>query len=1634
MRKGYFVICKHIVLVACVGLMLFSLPISSVGATKSGGDASLPNHYIVLFDASGSMSTDYRKHLWEKEKRLSKMAPHIQRIVWKALLPPDPPDGFRPIAKGDYLSFLYFRLDWSKPSYALNDMFVTGNGLALHKVSSLPSKRMGLSLSSGYFARVDRRGFRFGGHSPLVAATKMAIPYLGQRLASSTAKPKAVGKIILIRITDGSYNTLSNPADEFAAIRKAVQIQRNKGRKLSFPAGFDEYRRQAVRMDRVFDLGKVTGECALRVNGVSNPLGRRNKPKCGPKAFESVKSSGDGLLFSYREAVPRLPSENLLAQVSSERVTLEWEAQDGKVYYVGKNQVRAEKWQDKETGFRVAPEAVRWNITGRTGELTDAACFLTESAEVMCRADSHMPGDDSGVIRLKKEKDLGDEFTAEYTFRYRATFEGAPPVYPFSYQLAPYKKSVALIPRELEKWETIHYSQDADAKPRPITDKALGDFSKQKGRAVRPGELARWSRERFEKLRVEDVQSGVLKKQIFAASGLGAILLLIGFLVFWPYRKLRLIGQDRDSDTIVVDFNQASQHASVIGGFSVENHAHILLLYYIPFFGRRLFNKPFYNRAFSLPMAVQDVEFRESEGEIIDEKIRWRESEPEDEIQIPPVWVGQEGRVAYTDTHAVGGKSYSLFFGQNLLEDVNIGRRPRELTVAVSYSIFVKKTKPQELARQLTLRLIPEQARFEFEKAPLVKHTLAPATLRADYQYGQREQVLRHRLINRAGHAFGYPATGAWRLEARGIKDGEIVEDAFLLTDEHGEELPGNEFHYEILPRTHTDLHVVVVYDRLENPMETVGYRIQLSNDGKVEDEWQLLLERSRDRTDVELEILTNKKHTLISPGELHRNPQVEHTLDENKQGRIPVHTGGAESVNTTTLLYLRLANRCQGGHGFADWSASMETRGTGGDFPFDAFVLQDNKGHTREGRLTDSPDATKRERTLALVMQNSKVRIDQRDMALTLTIQIDWRLYPNGAGGDTESLRTKAILHLPLRHIPAHHVLAVDFGTSAIAMGHAIGEDTHILDLHRQSERILDEARISRALFYGHESNTPFLCSDASLRAIGEVAPCAPNSPKYLDLPASKRTIAEDPLTLMLALKSLIAAGRTYLDIPTAKYPYLNHDGELEKRLPPPIGEVLEGAYKGLLESYITPILQSQGKDYAHLVVTHPNTYTLPHLDMLREIIEAVFLGAGGPNRIYKENIHYLSESDAVAYYYLAHANEYWGDWDRIPEQERILIYDIGAGTLDLTLLTVKRKVASGGVRYPAEMRIERRSGANKAGNLLDECIARDLDVWLRDKLGDLYANRIVADRPEPGDSMTLATMLELRNQIQILKQGLSAQDEAPELIFAGSVFEDLQGLVSTKSADLARYRETDGLRVEPDGAVVWCPGADLITEGAYVKTLIEKLTYGELMKFFDNKVPNIDTVVLSGRTSLWPGFQEKLKQTLPDVRTWVCPLEDTITLKQMVVEGALIRLSRWSKLEIHDPKIFGHYEVRYEKRGPGDWESVPLEKGKPVSIPLVNAATIRIGLRNPNGFIEALAFDAKRFDNEQQTMDLTIDYTPYGNFGATIRRPDDLEAISIGSHDVHVLPHGGIRPWPMENAILKRIPPEKIGEDFHL
>ena len=106
---------------------------------------------------------------------------------------------------------------------------------------------------------------------------------------------------------------------------------------------------------------------------------------------------------------------------------------------------------------------------------------------------------------------------------------------------------------------------------------------------------------------------------------------------------------------------------------------------------------------------------------------------------------------------------------------------------------------------------------------------------------------------------------------------------------------------------------------------------------------------------------------------------------------------------------------------------------------------------------------------------------------------------------------------------------------------------------------------------------------------------------------------------------------------------------------------------YKGVFKRF-----SKEAEQIKKLVITYPNTYTIENLESIKSVLsDELGLNLTG-------QITFVPESDAVAAYYfdqkIMRDGGFFDEGGNLKSAENVVIYDMGAGTLDLSLISFKQ------------------------------------------------------------------------------------------------------------------------------------------------------------------------------------------------------------------------------------------------------------------------------------------------------------------------------------------------------------------------
>ena len=576
-------------------------------------------------------------------------------------------------------------------------------------------------------------------------------------------------------------------------------------------------------------------------------------------------------------------------------------------------------------------------------------------------------------------------------------------------------------------------------------------------------------------------------------------------------------------------------------------------------------------------------------------------------------------------------------------------------------------------------------------------------------------------------------------------------------------------------------------------------------------------------------------------------------------------------------------------------------------------------------------------------------------------------------------------VAQLGLEKLPHPNWLCIDFGTSAIVTALGIGNKPYFLPLPKVVAK--DDPALNFEDYdpSNPERGTDFLPSqvvcDADLRQ-GETqdesirkgfpryqpASLQPGEPDFIGLPATTVRLREQPGRIIYSLKSWLAQPSETISLPESVKFYLldsnsnivtktdeegNDKPVLVTRNKLPLREVVVSGLAALADGYITalPVFQPGGQ----VIISHPNTFTTFHKQKLHDIAWQALnkrLGIALPERI-----RLISESDAVAYHY---CRQRMLDNKRKTGEERLLVYDFGAGTLDLSLVQIRWNKEG---TYPEQWQVENRLGVPIAGNYLDSLLARLIDKWLREESileparfeyqYPVVEKQLKGDSEKELDNHRLA-VYRLWQNIREVKHSAEWKEDKLFRVLVGcrgttdvvrykenvffpeteesynSELVVLEDNIDSKVNNIDSKVNSEKPRLETDGDQIYLhiPAAQVHSDLQEFITFATDTVVDELLQGAEIAAQNVNTVVVSGRGALWPGLRERVWEKFPEQ----CekPQLDKNQVKNAVVSGA-IAWQTLSEVKLLEPKVTPRLAILREQDNilttEDEWENEPID-----------------------------------------------------------------------------------------------------------
>lgn len=642
-----------------------------------------------------------------------------------------------------------------------------------------------------------------------------------------------------------------------------------------------------------------------------------------------------------------------------------------------------------------------------------------------------------------------------------------------------------------------------------------------------------------------------------------------------------------------------------------------------------------------------------------------------------------------------------------------------------------------------------------------------------------------------------------------------------------------------------------------------------------------------------------------------------------------------------------------------------------------------------------------------------------------------------------------RGVVMVPVHQLPNQEWLAIDFGTSAIVAKYG----DKMLDLHGVKQ---DMPRPKDATSDNYEIGTPFLSSNLVLRQLGEKEVegisqltrdnhgnvefgkqaifLSPTS--YEEQANSDRMI---PCLKLIVGYDLLPNIDNYVNY---NYQYCDANGELKRSglmvrenedgyeydEPTPLANIdtiFGEVYSELLRYYIRPTIKDEMRKINRLVLTVPNTYTPRHIERIEEIVRSHL------SDLNIREIQFVSESDAVACYYQRHwtsINRKIGrtDISSIKKVEHVMVYDIGAGTLDVTLF---KKVYNDESKCTL-IEVLGKIGISKAGNYLDSLLA---DLLAR----KFQSMRSLSDPKSITDASGMVGALELK---AFIKNKLKPALSHPEREF---VFE--------QNFEIGIKKEE---RVDLN---------NLILSQPKFRNYIKEITDDFIDNFFEFFcIPDnlkIDTVLLSGRTAKLKTIHTALEYKLKSrgsSNLQIIPISslneegsEYDKSKTIVVEGAVnfadLYSGKESQVVFMTPALNANYGIIYididgaeryvELLNPRDYKEVNHKghdyKTKPISVNLgsvkeiklvqtFSADTARDWISGNREYITVMAEVSLAAVNNRANAQLSLSVGKNGYLTLQING-QELQGLTSSKIDINS-PSNARSLWPTRTQVTKK------------
>lgn len=933
---------------------------------------------------------------------------------------------------------------------------------------------------------------------------------------------------------------------------------------------------------------------------------------------------------------------------------------------------------------------------------------------------------------------------------------------------------------------------------------------------------------------------------------------------------------------------------------------------------------------------------------------------------------------------------------------------------------------------------------------------------------------------------FSYPVEGTFNCSITGAGNKQ-VDNIFYMSEREVSSTSGGGFPRAVPIRLKKSegqkkFYLYIHFDDFTNPLDHWDYTITNSFKHDIVKTLNIRVNRSKEETEALLQIVDDADAILMDIGENKcltddNSLLVNKNMNKSFQTTLRIPAKGVKGIKEgvdTKLFTLHLKNNCCTKTGYYNWNLKnlvLEGAGEGIKFEDNPIKWIPNGN---SGTIIDQQDS---KHQIDFCMDHSKIKkVNTYYFGFTLKFSICIQLFPTGdtsqapAGGEKQIDFSVQFL---CYHDVKDNYLVVDFGTSAIcAYYYTHNSDTpsenyRRIPLNSPKDHLSSEDDLLPSIINLRNVVRDGLTDDETVKEVEDMSKMViAGSDQFVDLPVRKDFNHLCPETILSSLKLLIVQGMKIVPVPKQvnlsifgemiSFKFINEDGKFQEGNPT-LSSVLKSCYEYFLKNYIMDEPKIDKRRYRKVILTYPNVYNSSHQTFLKNhVFLTVFQESG---RAYFENIIMESESNCVLYYYLSKRKT-----DNTPEQENILVIDVGAGTLDISYAKVAWNWYGLDMITPKNIEIINRDGIAMAGDTLDKAIALQIHDLL-EKFSQLdeisYSNKIATNSDHELDSSNKAIlrkiMFELKiTQILNFKKNIVNSDD-------DEIVEICLGDNGTTSSLIDHRREMCEITlngIEPIIKVTLQTKHGKIFMGLrkkewlnlpYLKRfeqlVIEKLTA------FSQGIPIAKdlTIVISGRTSLWPSIQNAVEKVFEGNninRTddiWPSDARPkAIELKRAVILGAIQKTTTWKTVPFKENAASGIEAIRYQKlkdgSNPNSWviETFPIDSKPSLTINLANSFYFELGIKTSMDFVAFIGADYYKRDEYIKTekqITITLEKLKasgdYVFFVKSDKYPKDrgIQLRNVLNQDAAFFKTKS-KYWPVRDVQLPEISPDRFNE----